>query len=453
MCDGYASPKEKTLAQASLVPEASRKLNLTIARLDHGLLGNLQERRCFEIFEYDIGKEIMRAFNTSHTHRLILQASHSNEAMKHAVVALGALREHLIESRILIVQPECEDEKLNFARSQYSKAICQLQNDVSRFEVGSLELILACCLLLTIFDFLCGDDLTAQVHLKAGLAILGRCYPQTFRDRMRQQASDIQRSHPLVYDIFHTFAVMDLHAAIWLSLSCFNSPPLISPQIIRPPSVPTGVDPTLDAISLQLNYHLIRAHTFRHSVAISDSCMSTVVAPFHILAEKQQLLFDLQKWPSMLEQLLSTTESTEAMARRVSLMRMNYFSTLIGLSTYLQTSPTENLAILTPSFSHIIAEARNVLQPASPANRSALLAAVSANSGELDSCCIPLLAFVSGAIQPLYLTAVGCEDSAMCEMAVSMLENEPWREGAWNSAAMARIARRHMREKLSFQNI
>ena len=390
----------------------------------------------------------MEAFNTSHTHQLILQASHSNDAIKHAVVALGAFGEHLSKCKITTLQT-CEDERLNFARLQYSKAVRQLQNSVSGFRVESLESILACCFLLTVFDFLCGDDLMAQVHLKAGLTILHRCYSQAVQDRMRQQASDYKMSQPLIYDLFRAFSVMDLHAAIWLSLSSFHSPPMVPQQIIMATSRPTTVQINLDAISLQLNYHLIRAHAFRHSIAINDSNLSTVVVPFHVLAEKQRLLFELQQWPSKLEQFLSRTEPTEGMARRISLMRMNYFSTLIGLLLYLQTSPTEALTVSTSIFSKILAEARHVVQPASPATREALLLAVSANSGEPDASSIPLFAFVSGAIQPLYSTAVRCEDSAICEMAVSMLEEVPWREGAWNSAVMARIARRHMRKKFS----
>lgn len=452
VCDGYALAKDKTVTQARLVPEAFRIPNLAIARLDHRLPGSNQERRCFDLFECEMGKEIMRAFNTTHTHQLILQAGHSNGAIKHAVVALGSLGEHLIQRKVLLVQAARGDGTLKFARLQYLKAIRQLQSAISSSQVESLELILVCCLLLTIFDFLCGEDSMAQIHLNAGLNIIHRCYSPAVRDRMRQQASDVEKSHPLVYDLFRIFSVMDLHGAIWLGLSSFHSPPLIPPQTIMPTFPPISINLTLDKISTLLNYHLVRAHCFRHSVAINESNLNTYIAPFHIRAEKQRLLYELHQWPSMLEQfLLSRTDPpTEAMARRVSLMRMNYFSTLVGLSTFLQTTspPTETLtASTTSSFSQILTEAQHLLHPASPANRAALLLAVGANAGELDASGIPLFAFVPGAIQPLYLTAVKCHNRATCEAAVSMLEEAQWREGAWNSSVMARIARRCLREK------
>ena len=446
VCDGYAQIKGKAATQHSSDPPAYPESNLALTRLDHGLLGSNQERRCFGRFKCEIGMEIMHALNTFHTQQLILQASHSNDAIQHAVVALGSLGEHLVKSRTLIVQSARNDETLSFARSQYWKAIRHLQDSVSSINVGSLELVLACCLLLMFFDFLSGDDMNGQVHLKAGLGIINRCYSQNVRDAIRQPVSEIHNSHPLVYDLFRIFSVMDLHTAIWLGRSSSHSPPLISPQMMMAPS---GEALTLDGISSQLNYQLMRAYFFRSSSAISESDPIDFIAPFHVVAEKQRLLFELQQWPSILGQFLSRTELTESMDRRISLMKMNYFSTLIGLSTFLPTSPIETLTALTPSFYQITMEAKKILQPASPANRKALLLAVGENAGELDPNSIPLFAFVAGAIQPVYFTAVKCGDLKMCEMAVSMLEEVPWREGAWNSAVMANIARRQMRDKFS----
>ena len=444
VCDGYPSAKEKFASQSSLDPPAYPGSNLAITRLDHGLLGNSQERRCFGRFKCEIGIEIMEALNTFHTQQLILQASHSIDSIKHAVVALGSLGEHLVRSRTLIVQSEYEDETLGFARLQYWKAIRQLQSSVSSPKEESLEIVLACCLLLMLFDFLCGEDVSGQVHLKAGLAIIHRCYSQAVRDGMRREASGMQSSLPLVYDLFRIFSVMDLHTAVWLGHSSSHSPPLISPQkMLRP----TDESLALEHISLRLNYHLMEAHTF----AIGESSLGSFSAPLHMFAEKQRRLFELQQWTSMLERFLTRTVPTEAMARRISLMRMNYFSTLIGLSAFLQTSPTHTLRASRPSFSQMLDEARKILHPATPANRRALLLAVAANSAELDPSGMSLFAFVAGAIQPVYFAAVKCEDPILCERAVSMLEEVPWREGAWNSAIMAQIARRNMGNKFSVE--
>ena len=416
----------------------------------------------------------MRAFNTTLTHQLILQAGHSNDAIKHAVVALGSLGEHLIERKVLIMQAARGDGRLNFARLQYLRAVRQLQESISGHRIQPLELILSCCFLLTIFDFLCGDDSMAQVHLKAGLNILHNYYSETARNQTWQRAPDLDQSRSLVYDLSRIFSVMDLHAAVWLGLSSFHSRPLVPPQTTMDISPPIkNIDLTLDDISVQLNYQLMRAHVFRHSVAINESNHNTFIAPFHILAEKHRLLHELQQWPMMLEKFLSlrTEPAADAIDRRIILMRMNYHSTLISLSTFLQTitsSPSIDSLIVesattrttppsTSSFSEILSLARLIIHPASSANRTALLQAVAANAGEVESTMsnnsisggsnIPLFAFVAGAIQPLYLTAVKCQDLRMCEMAISMLEEAPWREGAWDGAVMARIARRSLRDR------
>lgn len=108
----------------------------------------------------------------------------------------------------------------------------------------------------------------------------------------------------------------------------------------------------------------------------------------------------------------------------------------------LPESTTTTAQTLTSSFSALLAEARQLLQPASSSNREALVLAASQNSGDPSS-------FLPGAIQPLFITAMRCEDPTLCETAVSMLEEVRWKEGAWDSAVMARIARRYMRQKFS----
>ena len=447
VCDGYVLIVKEHSAQASLVSAA---LERSIARIDNGFRGSYQERRSFQIFQCEIGKDLMQAFNTTSTHQLILQTGHTNDAMKHAVVALGSLGEHLMKSKFLVTLPASGDESLDFARLEYSKAVRDLRSCVSEPEPGSLELILTCCLLLIMFDFIAGDDEMARGHLKAGLAILLRCYPQNLQDEVQQEASETEQSQPLIYDLFRIFSVIDLHAAIWLSTSSFHAAPLVS--IFSWMAIPSQLttDLTLDGISTQLNYHIIRSYTFRHYITTDKSALASSIIPYHIYAEKHRLLFELQQWPLMLEQYLAKSDPpNESAARRISLLRMNYHSILIGLSTFLPSNLMECMAHLKLSFAQILAEAEKILRPASLVTREALLLAVGQNAAEENPSYIPPFAFVPGAISPLYVVAVKCKDRNFREKAVSLLEELPWKEGAWNSAVMARIARRHWRDRFA----
>ena len=55
---------------------------------------------------------------------------------------------------------------------------------------------------------------------------------------------------------------------------------------------------------------------------------------------------------------------------------------------------------------------------------------------------MPIIHFKPAIIHPLYFTAVKCRDGNTCWEAISLLSSRPWREGAWDSAAMAKIAER-----------
>ena len=58
-----------------------------------------------------------------------------------------------------------------------------------------------------------------------------------------------------------------------------------------------------------------------------------------------------------------------------------------------------------------------------------------------------LFSFCCSIIYPLYFTAVHCHDPEIRREALSLLSTSPWREGAWDSAAMARIAERRIRQR------
>lgn len=411
------------------------------------------------------------AFNTTHTHQFFMQAAHSNDAVKYAVVAIGSLGENLIDMRAPIVQTAREAHRLEFAGLQYLRAIRQLQNCISNPGNQSIELVLACCFLLIVFDFLGGDDSTALVHLSAGMDILRRCYPEALQNQIMHPSVSGNNSPSLVHDLFRIFLVVDLHEAFWLGPSSSHPRPLIPRPTTRltPPTI-NALNPTLHEISTLLNYYVVSANLLQHSVAIDDCSLDTSIAHFHILAEKHRLLHGLEAWFSLVERYISmrTEPASQTITRCISLMRMNYHSILISLSTFLPTTPSPPSSIYTPpiesaaattfninaNFSEIMSVAHSILHPSTLANRIALLHAVAENAGESEpsltssnSSSIPLFAFVSGAIQPLYLVATECQDGSMCETAIDMLEDRPWREGAWDGAVMARIARRRLRER------
>jgi hypothetical protein len=57
-------------------------------------------------------------------------------------------------------------------------------------------------------------------------------------------------------------------------------------------------------------------------------------------------------------------------------------------------------------------------------------------------------AFTIGIIHPLYITTLNCADASVSHEAVDMLTSKHWKEGAWDSLVMARIAREQLEGSL-----
>ena len=132
---------------------------------------------------------------------------------------------------------------------------------------------------------------------------------------------------------------------------------------------------------------------------------------------------------------------------RMTLMRMNYISTWIILSTTFEPCQVESYKPYTCLFGQVLGLAKSILRPATVANRNNLLRAVTANNADSVPNTISFFAFVTGAIEPLYITALKCCEFNLREEAIAMLEEQPWREGAWDSAAISSIARRRLADK------
>ena len=168
-----------------------------------------------------------------------------------------------------------------------------------------------------------------------------------------------------------------------------------------------------------------------------------------IQSQKQEFLSDLRTWPPALEKLLESIPYTAECARRTILMKMNYLSTFINISTVSHPYVADKYLEFAPSFRQILDLATMLLRPATTESRVDLLHAIALNNVENGWDEIPMFAFVAGAIQPLHLVAEKCVDSSLCREAIAILEERPWKEGAWDSTTMAAIARR----KLAARNL
>lgn len=161
-CDGYSS--DVTLSSQS--PEESTEL---IQRISIHTPGNSEEKRGFEYFLQNTAAELSGYYDSSFWSKLILAASAQKPALRHAVVALGALHEDFAQKGLVFTGGK--DQKSEFAVKQYAKAMGALRKSLASEKEEPLTALMS-CILFVCFDSLRGYYESAMVHLESGLQIL-----------------------------------------------------------------------------------------------------------------------------------------------------------------------------------------------------------------------------------------------------------------------------------------
>ena len=273
VCDGYEDK-----LPVIIHPQSRTRWNVapykplpSIFRLPQPFSGDDNEIRSFDFFRSGIGPVVFQAFNLRVVDQIIMQLAHSDDTVKHAVVALGSLGEQLAKYRSLSPLALDRDSRLHFARVQNAKAIHQLRKQLSDGQQQSIELALIACFLFVIFDFLLGDDESSYAHLKAGLNILRGYYAIEEGVTISLDRALFVAQSPLVTDFARIFTEIDLHAAIWLGLTSCQSPPLIGIMNGAIGKKSAKVFLALEDAADSLHFQSMSIHMFRHSLAGYDS--------------------------------------------------------------------------------------------------------------------------------------------------------------------------------------
>ncbi|KAL8890480.1 MAG: hypothetical protein Q9192_005864 [Flavoplaca navasiana] len=407
----------------------------------------MDELRGFDYFRLQTYQDLAYSLSAS-LRELVLQNSHRHEAIKHAVIALGALGE-TIRINSTSTSPNALHPgfvKHEFARLQYHKAIGLLQKTIQRNERESVETALVTCFLFVVFEFLQGHDQSSTIHLRSGLAIIRTHY---FPHADNMDIMQNPKLNPMQSEITRIFHILDTVANKWLSLRGFYDEPHVPIDV---GSASTYISPeyfdTLDAASEDLMMVIARVHNFRRYASIYKHAPSTAQVPATIYAQKDLLFHELDIHRRRLNQFLARQVDAQIPEdpHRISILRINRKITTMELATYLKPQEERFYAESMPQFFQVVSLATFILRqtPEMPRRVMQIVHRNNRFAGGPEG--RYQFEFFVGLIQPLYFTAIKCRDKIIAQKAVELLEGEPWREGAWDSAVMAKIARRKMKE-------
>ena len=123
-----------------------------------------QEKEAFHFFTVHVVGQLHGPFDPRIWHRQVLPISTTEPAVRHAVIALGSLRQHYSRA-----QTQSTDQ---FALQHYSKAMKALQNKIADQQHVPQDLILITCLSFVAFEFQQSGWEQAKSHLDGGLSII-----------------------------------------------------------------------------------------------------------------------------------------------------------------------------------------------------------------------------------------------------------------------------------------
>ena len=124
---------------------------LLLANPSLGGLGSHDERRSFEFFRSRTATQLSGFFASELWERSILQASHHEPAIRHAVIALGCLHQRFENGHRHILKQDRDTEDYPFALKQYNLAIKHLVKPAIKGQ-QAIDVCLIACVLFCCFE-------------------------------------------------------------------------------------------------------------------------------------------------------------------------------------------------------------------------------------------------------------------------------------------------------------
>ena len=133
--------------------------------------GTQQERRAFELFRKRVSFQLAGDFDGWFWNTLLLQATHREPAIRHAVLALSSLCEQYNRREDGGSAVSSYSGESPLALQQYNCAIAELTSTASKRRLA-VDVCLMTCMLFTYFEVIRGHHGSAMWHIASGVRIL-----------------------------------------------------------------------------------------------------------------------------------------------------------------------------------------------------------------------------------------------------------------------------------------
>ena len=391
------------------------------------LPGNGRERRSFHYFRDRTVPDLSGYFQSEFWDRLVLQFCHAEPAIRHALIALGAVHETFKISEDHAARTGREEWNRRFSLQQYNKAIAKLRKHLLTKGHQSVEVALICCLLFVCFESLLGNHESALCHMESGLDILRSWRARNVHSPSSNIWSPSSESDIVEDHLIQVFCRLDMQATLLLDTRI--------PQFLTILPIDgneaTDFIPTrfasltearnvLDTIGNQLAYFIILNHP--------DPDRPPDSVPSTMITEQAKLDARLQEWSQAFDDLLKRTSTTMSIIELRGAILLKIHRKAMSLLLAAGESISERVFDkFTSAFAEITSLAECLLKSTGDTRSSARS---------------PTFALDLGVIAPLYMAARKCTDPSIRRHAISLLYASARREALWDGVLAAKVAER-----------
>ena len=437
--DIAAPPIRPSIQKRSVLLPKINLLAPLIPNPSQELFTGTEERRYFDVFASKTAFEILPSFDSGTLRQILLQACVSEAAIRHAVVALGALDktaesfEAFGTSAVSLIERRRQDAVLHHrnALQQYATAIQYMREAASR-RLDLRTTLLAC---LVIFCFEAWDGLkgNAVQQIMTGLELI-RNWREEQVDELRVLDSPSRPPEAIEDDLIRAFSRLDMQAISFApeggseerhTLAWTQEGAILN----RMPSAFSSVQES----EIYENAIMRRAMRFlSFKIPLPKIPRPFIMFPVNgwygvriesVVAIQQSILSDFSTWESAFDPLWRRLKAKKDSSLIIAAMLRLQVKTCCLALHQVCMELEEAWDDFQPLFTEIVE-----------------LSAYTLNTLDVAKSSGPRFQFDSYVVIPLNMVAHKCREPRLRRRAISLLLSNARREGVWDSTAAGSCA-------------
>ncbi|PWY81602.1 hypothetical protein BO94DRAFT_470027 [Aspergillus sclerotioniger CBS 115572] len=172
-CDGYTDISQTQLRQAIFKSAPRHVWSPSPDRNIVLVPGTREERQYVQFFCTQTAHALSGFFPSEFWTKFLPQLSHCNPAVRHAVIAVGALHQRQLQGRLMAANADSRQTD-EFTIQQYNKAIRKFLQQMESPTDREFDSMLIQCVLFISLEMLSGNTKQAMDHVEGGLRMLSR---------------------------------------------------------------------------------------------------------------------------------------------------------------------------------------------------------------------------------------------------------------------------------------